>query len=296
LSDLEALVTGSTLLGGRLIPHPEIKGAYQLKLHKIPVDVTFKPEVFDQHPSTVRLLSFGDKVLDELLRGIPPPVPSQVEDGILRLLTDVPVPLRAYFAAQSQRSGSLDDLEALQTALSTDSAVAGTANVHIDEAERIFQASIKRTLTNVESTNLHRTEAHTRAVHERARLLLLRAAMIELAIAEQPDLLSEQGVPFEFSEEAVLRLGRRGYPFSGLLRSVDMLGLRPSPADPFFADVRSESREVLRRRFEEIRKRGGEILREVVATAKGASRVPGAATAVVSREFLLWPVGRPLDR
>jgi len=59
LPELETLLVNSQALGSRFSPHPEIVGAHLLDWHGDFQAVTFNPVVFDEHPNSVVLLSFG---------------------------------------------------------------------------------------------------------------------------------------------------------------------------------------------------------------------------------------------
>jgi hypothetical protein len=117
LKDLERLLVGSPALASRFAPHPTIPNAYRLKHEAEDINITFNPQVFDEHPETVRLLTYGDPLLADLLSVIPSPAVSS-ESGLLRLSTARPVPASAY--ALPKPSGWLATLKAIE-AVSTDS-------------------------------------------------------------------------------------------------------------------------------------------------------------------------------
>jgi hypothetical protein len=97
-------------------------------------------------------------------------------------------------------------------------------------------------------------------LEEQARQTLLRAALVELAMAQQPDLFEQEALPTAFTEEAVTGLKRHGYPFAPLLRLVNIEDMRPSPTDPFYTEVQGQSREALRRRFTALRDKGAKLV------------------------------------
>ena len=63
LPELERAIVESAAMQGRFEPHPEIAGAHLLDWHGAYQAVTFNPELFDQHPNTLRLLTYGGGLL-----------------------------------------------------------------------------------------------------------------------------------------------------------------------------------------------------------------------------------------
>lgn len=116
LQQLESLMVTSRSLGSCFRPHPSFAHAHLLRWNGEEHTVTFDPLLFDQHPNSVRLLSFGDELFDELLSGMEylrrspnPESPALREDfgpdaseqiGILRCSTEAPVRLVAYYILQ----------------------------------------------------------------------------------------------------------------------------------------------------------------------------------------------------
>ncbi len=105
-----------------------------------------------------------------------------------------------------------------------------------------------------------RRQGERLALEEQARQTLLRAALVELAMAQQPDLFEQEALPTAFTEEAVTGLKRHGYPFAPLLRLVNVEGMRPSPTDPFYTEVQGQSREALRRQFTARREKAAHLV------------------------------------
>ncbi len=70
---LQETLTKSNAIGHRFTPHPEIPNAFLLRWQEQSLPVTFSPECFDQHSDTVRLLTYGSPLLDEILKSIPAP-------------------------------------------------------------------------------------------------------------------------------------------------------------------------------------------------------------------------------
>ena len=83
--ELELLFTDSQYLGKYFKKHPEIQNAYLLNKESKYIAVTFNPLVFDRYPETLRLLSFGEPLMTDLLKDIPDPdIGKDVEGRIMR--------------------------------------------------------------------------------------------------------------------------------------------------------------------------------------------------------------------
>ena len=63
LPELERTIVQSRALGSRFHPHPSIVGAHLLDWNGQDQEVTFNPVLFDEHPNTLNLLSFGSDLL-----------------------------------------------------------------------------------------------------------------------------------------------------------------------------------------------------------------------------------------
>lgn len=88
---------------GRFTPHPDISGAYFLKMLDTEIAVTFNPEVFDEHPNTVRFLTYGSNLFHTLLNEVSLP---SAEDGsapIQRAEEMTPVPKVMYSSHPDHR-------------------------------------------------------------------------------------------------------------------------------------------------------------------------------------------------
>src|SRR5690606_9616627 len=63
LQELERVLSESVALGERLKPHPKFPRAHLLDWHGDWHEVTFEPKLFDEHPNTLTLLSYGSQLL-----------------------------------------------------------------------------------------------------------------------------------------------------------------------------------------------------------------------------------------
>lgn len=249
LADLERVLTQAPALRGRFKPHPDLPKAWLLAHGDGQVAVTFDREVFDAHPDTVRLLSYGDRLLDDLLSQVEPPARSDGDVGVLCCSADKPVPLRTYYQPDGERARALDRLVDLERALDGDLTWSPAARA---AAEADFRRQLEDLAQREATVAEQRREAERLSLEERARQLLLRAALIEIARGRTPDLFGDNR-PWAFSEDAVRALAQRGFPFAPLLRLVDVTGLTPSPTDPYYQEIANASPESLTRRFAQLK-------------------------------------------
>ena len=64
-------------------PHPNIEGVHLVEWNGEHVAVTFRPELFDRLPDSLRLLTFGEPLLSELLAKVPEPGVAEDSKGRL---------------------------------------------------------------------------------------------------------------------------------------------------------------------------------------------------------------------
>ena len=116
--------------------------------------------------------------------------------------------------------------------------------------------------SNLRAAEAERRKAESATLMEEGRQLLLKATLIELAMDRHRELWDEPSV-LEFSEDAVGRLRKKGYPYAPLLKQVGTEGLQPSPADAYFIRIQEDSREALLRRMASIETRMKELVAEL---------------------------------
>ena len=169
-------------------------------------------------------------------------------------------PLCAYYILDArgrpQRVECLADLEVSYAGEPT----AQWSEETMAAARADFRQEIETLLQQQAQVVVARQRAERLAIEEQARQTLLQAALMELAMGQQPDLFQQEALPVAFTEEAVTGLKRHGYPFAPLLRLVNVDGLRPSPTDPFYTTVQGKSREALRGRFKALRDGAGRLV------------------------------------
>lgn len=284
LQQLERALVESKSVGGLFKPHPDIVGAHILTWNDERTVVTFDPLVFDKHPNSVQLLTYGNPLLDEILTSVPDPEGSDGPKGGLGVFSSSGHPKVSVCAHGSETSAtpirSVHDLQGLleggkeftlSMALMPPSSLLGDA-----------QRTANDRMVGVEEA---RRRSELLSLREEARQVLIRTALIYLAEAQKPELF-EDALPFVFGEEAVLALKEKGKLYKALLKIAGEDGLACESTDPYFLSIQGLSPENLKRKKEALAHQGHEIVRRYVSLTKAAGSVR-ADTAVKSAWYAL---------
>lgn len=266
LPDLERTIVAASSFAGRIQPHNAISGAHLLDWHGEWIGVTFSPEVFDQHPNSLRLLTYGETTFAGMLDIVPAPHQRQEAGAIIRCEAEADWPVVAYWDGSEARP--LQTLSEVRRASAAEGVPCDgeiLEQLTNDFAHEVCGALLQ---DQVAAENRHRAKASS--VLEDIRQLLAEAALADLAKATQPDLFEDQA-PVDFSEQAYVNLRRHGVPFPGALRIAGVDLPKPEPDDQTFLHLKGLRRDTLVRRFDALKSRLSERLRDYVAL-RGASK------------------------
>ncbi len=276
LAQLEDLLTHAQATGPLFRPHPEIAGAYLLNWHGEQLPVTFSPACFDEFPTSVRFLTYGSPLLDDILAALPEP---EAEDfqraGIARCTASGEFDLRGWYTRPNPGASPVPIVsfsalaDRLKSAPATPLADDGLAR----EAAEAFAHEVTQAQDRHADILHKRRVAHYLTVLAKARSLLLRAALVEIALGQSPTLLDGDVYPADFGEQAVLGLQRHGFPWAPLLKLAYQPGLAPDPGDDFFVKIAGEKRETLIGRLNQLKGEARELVKTLSAAAAAAGRV-----------------------
>ena len=280
LPELASALLDAPTMSTHFRPHEWIEGSHWLSLDGKETAITFDRRSFDDHPNSLQLLTFGNPLLDKLLATQPaqgdartqgsaepkqhlgPDVPSdleQVGEGedndwrgtILRVAINEPLPRIAYYS-QDGKGGlkPVTRLEELRQALGGQSETAW-ATALAAEAEALARAATVAEWERIRQGEEQLLHVQREALIARAGRLLLDAALIEIAIGQQPDLFDGGTYPMAFDEKAVSGLRRHAYPWAPLLRLVwrEMPVRKPRATDSLFVTIQGEPPARLKQRF-----------------------------------------------
>jgi ERCC4-related helicase len=254
LVDLEQILTTAHATALLFQPHPVIEKAYLLTVQDKQIPVTFVPECADAHPDTVQFLSYGNAILDELLSlnmG-----PDFDEFGQLVRFETSDEPKLCGWYIKNEQNGlpvSIPTLDEIANYL--DSSLSSQSKADddlIQNAESQFNSAVHEIHQHQKSVIRRRGYADYLAEKTRCQRLLIKAALVELALGQQPDLLENQTYPAAFNEQAVVGLQRHGYPWGPLLQLAHEKGLAPQQEDPYYQKIKDTTRESLKGRFAQL--------------------------------------------
>jgi hypothetical protein len=276
MPELERALVTSAALGARFQAHPTIVRAHLLDWNGQMHPVTFDPAVYDDHPNTVRLLTYGNELLANVLATVDPPQEAMRGGQVARCTAVAPVESVGWYAVGVGQASPIRTFANLQEVLRSPGKPDALVDAAMTAARERFDQEMRplreREANDVQA--LHRSRAD--ALAEEIRDLLLQAAYVELAkTAAEGIFAGDSGAGF--SIESVRRLRRHKVPFAGSLKVVTVDGLRLSATDPKYVKLAQSRSDQLDRRFEAIKNRLAELLSQFVAftakTAEGASEV-----------------------
>lgn len=285
LKDLETALLGSRTLGGLFKPHPDLASVHILAWGGQQRLVTFDAQVFDKHPETVELLSYGNPILEELLASVGDPPDSDGPSGIAFLHRDGSPSVSLFLRRGEQGPRGVQTTGELREALretgeSWSEADQGAARDRFEEAWSEAAGRLRRELET-------RMTAERLALVEEARQILLRTAYIELAEAQNIDLFS-QPYPYSFGSEVVPALRRHGLPCRGLLTIIGSEELVATPTDPSFLALQGLPSDALRRRKEALHQNGIDLLGKYAALQGQLRQLREAPPAPTTEPRVIW--------
>ena len=256
LADIERVFLNSELTRHQFQPHATIAGAYWLRSGPDARTVTFRRTVFDRHPSTVELFTYGNLTFDELLREVAEPPGNEVaEAGAALVLYDPgPLPIAVCVVKENEDFYAVSNVaeyegaaERRDTAWSDSdreraSAVLGQARARVEEENAAVSRRMRR--------------AKLRGLREEARRILIQSAHI---VKIQEGLFAGSGLD---------RLRRRGVPYPALIKVARGSMPPMSPSDPYRQSLEGKADAALTRRLNRLEEQGMEVLRRYRAASE----------------------------
>lgn len=276
LEELERFLTGSALVGHRFRAHPEIDRAYLVRVRGEEVGATFDPAVADAHPESVRLLTFGDRVLDELLADAAKETPATGK--LLRVATeDLP---RRFVAWYGIRDGQLLRIERFTDLLACLEGPAPAWGEWKAEAQKDFATAVMQRLEAERAALRQRAEERLSALQERGREILARATYVWTARTRYG------GAGVGEINEVTLRsmIHCEGYPYGALARLVSELP-EISSENQEWREIEQKTLQQLEALWQWIRTEASQLVEELckaqehLATLKTSPRPPRVTVA-----------------
>lgn len=290
LPEIEAEMLHSSTLGRRFRTHADIPGAYLLEWRGSEVAVTFKSDVYDAHPYTVSLLTYGNPLFHELLGVVPAPDPGEDKKGIARV-TAVGDPKSLVFA-----DGTGGQVKCLTTLADFRRGCEDSGGVWDDAVlsglSSCVQAVAAEAMAAPIAVTRQRTEAVRLALVEEARQILARTAAINWALAATPDLFAKKRSPLSV-KDAAMQLVEEGTPYRGLATIVGTGVDELLADDPFVLSLHGQSNAWMGKKRADLREQGLDVLRRFKAFA-GSSRFVGAENPE-KMTGIMWLATQPAE-
>lgn len=257
LGDIERAFLKADVTRPRFLPHATISDAYWLHSGETVRAVTFSPRVFDRHPTTVELLTYGNPTFHHLLEEVVGPrrqpsagVDSQ-EAGAAMLLSDSGRPPVAVCVVKE--GGEIDEVATMsayeKAARKYEAAWSDSDRGRAREVLVSARSQMDGAIAAVED---EMARAKRRGLQEEARRILFESAHI-VAVQE--------GFFTPADDDAVERLCQRGVPYRGLRSIVGGQVPRVSSDDDYRAELNGKRPGVLNRMLNRLREQGVEVLR-----------------------------------
>jgi len=276
--ELQDFVVTSRSLGPRFRDVAGIEGAFEVTVGGEDIEVTFSPELADEHPDTVRLLTFGDHVLEELLGSVKPP--AGTTGKLVRVATtDAPRRWVAWYRKGPDGVVRVDRLADLEPALREGDRLDEAAEV---DGEEDFALALTRRLEAEQALQVGRAEELLSALRERGRRALARATYVWASKlgAEGSGVGSVTSTTVEAMVQTV------GYPFGPLSVKVESLP-EVGPEDPEWQGISSKNAKQLEGLWQAIKVEADRLVRQIIEAeqvrelASAPPPAPSVETAVV---------------
>lgn len=269
LADLERIVPTLPGIAERFFRDRSTEGLWLVSVGDRLQRVTFDRRVFDEHSQTVRLLTYGEPLLDELLA-------LATRDGaagggaVLRLHRDGDPPLYGYYRLTDEGPVWISNVQELEQALASGAATwSGEA---VDAAQRDFAQRCERVLGRWQERIARRQSLFRSQLVARGRRLLVEAALTALALKGRQSAFSGT-TGLRFGRDAIDWVRQQKYPFAPLAVLVGTQGLEARMSDPLWEELREQSPERLRGRWERLKREAERLVEALAAeTAESSDR------------------------
>lgn len=266
LPELESSFLESSYFGHQIAPNPDIETTYLVTTSQGQTAITFNPETFDRYPNSLRLFSYGDRVLDELLSRVPTPEEDE-RQGIVCFSSADSVPLKAYYGLNQQNQPvRLQTLQDLLNVIEDASGNSVWSETAFRWAKQDFERHLHSAREEFDSITNLRFQATHSALVENAVQIVYRATLLELMQSGHFSNLDDAWRAATTNEHSSQSLLRHGYPFTALLRlTAARIGGSniPDPIPDNFANANSEQ---LRRMFLNLKQEGQTLLERLGMT------------------------------
>ena len=242
LHDLEKILTQSQSLASFWETNSEYPNAWNLHIDANEIPFTFDRDLFDSYPETLRLMTYGEPTLENLLDRIKPISQSeQLGIPIIRFGVENPEKIIAYYAVDGSEARLIRTLKELQKILEPSYPDKEPDKRAEENAEEQFYLLIKDREQDIYEKRQTDRRCHLLAFEEQGRRLLIKTALCRISLSQQPSLFDKSPLFASFDEETVQNSRNYGFPYAPLFKLIDTRGLKPENTDPFWLKVQNKN-------------------------------------------------------
>ncbi len=270
-AELEDFMVGSNTIGHRFRPDAAQRGAYHIDGQA----VTFRYDVADQHPETLRMLTFGDSVFSRLLAEFPDPAEARFDIARVESLGRSPRQVGWYHDTE-QGLTTIDTMADLNKAIHS-----SIRNPDIGtDATAAFVSYLDNQRTRDDDDKGSRQAERLSALRETGHRILKQATYVWLA--REDTLFGTDSPPM--TEQAITSMIQAEvFPFAPLATLVG-IDFHLSTTDPEWQAISGGSRSSLDGRMQHLRNQAQQLLGPLAAATP---EQPGHFTETKSRVMLL---------
>ena len=269
--ELENFMVRSNTIGHRFRPDADLPGGYRIDGQ----GVTFRHEIADQYPESLRLLTFGDPLFSELLRQFPDP--AEARFGIARAEAIGLSPRQVGWYRETGRGlTTIDTMRDLQKALHS-----SIRNPNLGtEATSAFLSYLENQQAREKEAVRARQAERRSALLEDGHRILRQATYVSLA--RQDTLFETASIPM--TKQAIISMVRtERFPFAPLA-TLTGIEIHLSAADSEWQAICGKSRSSLDGMMQNLRNQATKLLDPLAATT---SQGPHLTTQTDAKAILL---------
>ncbi|MBW1999021.1 MAG: DEAD/DEAH box helicase family protein [Deltaproteobacteria bacterium] len=247
LVDLEKALTLSSSLKPYWEKDIQFPNTWRLKWEGRELSFTFDRDLFDTYPETLRLMTYGEPLLERLLE-LAQPLTRPTEPGVpvVRFSVRQPEPLVAYYALGKSEAVPIKTIRELESVLDTEPPDGSPGEKAESHAKEQFEDLVRKSEKEIYEKRQTEYQSRLLTLEEQGRRLLVKTALCDIAISLEPTLFDQIPTEADFDEETVQRLKSKGFPFAPLFHLIDTGRLKPEPTDPFWLKIQGKSEREIR--------------------------------------------------
>jgi len=271
LKDLERVLIQSLSLKSYWEKDAQLPNAWLLKWDGEELSFSFDRDLFDQYPETIRLITYGEPLLESLLETVQPLMrPDMAGIPIVRCSISQPETIVSYYALGDSEAIPIKTLGDLQKVLDTSPPDGKPGEKAESHAKEQFEVLVRESVQKAYQKEQIEYRSQLLALEEKGRGLLIKVALCDIGMAHEPTLFDQSPVEADFDEETVQRLRNRGFPFAPLFHLLETEKLKPELTDPFWLKVQGKSEREIRG-IQDYLKREAKKLVEALSQVKSVS-------------------------